>query len=61
MHRKTDYVRMINKLFGNKWVKNICDAETVFQSDPFHRNKAIKENIPYPQCICAIHEMLILW
>ena len=23
--------------------------------------KAIKENIPYPQCICAIHEMLILW
>ena len=43
---------------GAEWVKNICDAETVFQLDPFHRNKLIKENIPYPKCITAIHEML---
>ena len=43
---------------GAEWVKNICDADTVFQLDPFHRNKAIKENIPYPDSITAIHELL---
>lgn len=43
---------------GAEWVKNICEAETVFQLDPFHRNKAIKENIPYPQAVNAIHELL---
>ena len=30
---------------GAEWIKNICDEDTVFQLDPFHRNKAIKENI----------------
>lgn len=50
-------VRIMNA-DGAEWVKNICDEETVFQLDPFHRNKAIKENIPYPQCVCAIHGML---
>jgi hypothetical protein len=43
---------------GAEWVKNICEADTVFQLDPFHRNKAIKENIPYPQAANAIHELL---
>lgn len=43
---------------GAEWVKNICDADTVFQLDPFHRNKAITENIPYSQAINAIHELL---
>ena len=43
---------------GAEWIKNICDADTVFQLDPFHRNKAIKEKIPYPKCIRDIHEML---
>lgn len=43
---------------GAEWVKNICEADTVFQLDPFHRNKAIKENIPYPQAVNAIHELL---
>ncbi len=43
---------------GAEWVKNICDADTVFQLDPFHRNKAIKENIPYSNSITAIHELL---
>lgn len=43
---------------GAEWVKNICDAETIFQLDPFHRNKAVKENIPYPKAVNAIHEML---
>lgn len=50
-------VRIMNA-DGAEWVKNICDAETVFQLDPFHRNKAIKENIPYPQSIKAIHQLL---
>lgn len=50
-------VRIMNA-DGAEWVKNICDADTVFQLDPFHRNKAIKENIPYPQCVSAIHEIL---
>jgi len=43
---------------GAEWVKNICETDTVFQLDPFHRNKAIKENIPYPQAVNAIHEYL---
>lgn len=43
---------------GAEWVKNICDVDTVFQLEPFHRNKAIKENIPYPNSITAIHELL---
>lgn len=43
---------------GAEWVKNICDADTIFQLDPFHRNKAIKENIPYPRAVNAIHEYL---
>lgn len=43
---------------GAEWVKNICETDTVFQLDPFHRNKAIKENIPYPQAVNAIHTLL---
>ena len=43
---------------GAEWVKNICETDTVFQLDPFHRNKAIKENIPYPQVVNGIHELL---
>lgn len=50
-------VRIMNA-DGAEWVKNICDADTVFQLDTFHRNKAIKENIPYPQCVSVIHEIL---
>lgn len=43
---------------GAEWVKSICEADTVFQLDPFHKNKAIKENIPYPQTVNTIHELL---
>ena len=46
-------VRIMNA-DGAEWVKNICDADTVFQLDPFHRNKAIKENIPYPNTANAL-------
>ena len=30
---------------GANWIKNVKDKSTVFQLDPFHRNKAIRENI----------------
>ena len=50
-------VRIMNA-DGAEWIKNICETDTIFQLDPFHRNKAIKENIPYPQSIVNIHEML---
>ncbi len=43
---------------GAEWVKNICDSDTVFQLDPFHRNKAIKENVPYPEHAKRIHSLL---
>ena len=50
-------VRIMNA-DGAEWIKNICDEDTVFQLDPFHRNKAIKENIPYPQAREVIHELI---
>ncbi len=37
-------VRILNG-DGASWIKNVPDRSTVFQLDPFHRNKAIKENI----------------
>lgn len=43
---------------GSEWIKNICEAETVFQLDPYHRNKAITENIMREECIESIHEYL---
>lgn len=43
---------------GAEWAKNICEADTIFQLDPYHRNKAIKENIPYPECIQDIHDYI---
>lgn len=45
---------------GAQWIQNICDEETIFQLDPFHRNKSIKENIQYPQARKRIHELLQL-
>lgn len=43
---------------GAEWTKNICEAETIFQLDPYHRNKAITENVPYPECVRYIHEYI---
>ncbi len=50
-------VRIMNA-DGAEWIKNICEADTVFQLDPFHRNKAIRENILYPQAVTVIYEFL---
>ena len=43
---------------GAEWIKNMCEAETVFQLDPYHRNKAIRENIKNKKCIDAVREYL---
>lgn len=37
-------VRLLNG-DGASWIKKVPDKGTIFQLDPFHRNKAIKENI----------------
>lgn len=50
-------IRILNA-DGSEWNKNMCDADTVFQLDPFHRNKAVKENIPYKKAEYEIFEML---
>lgn len=43
---------------GSEWIKNVCDADILFQLDPFHRNKAIEENIPYPRYASEIHKLI---
>lgn len=50
-------IRLMNA-DGAEWIKNVCDADTVFQLDPFHRNKAIKEHIPYKEAVRSIHKYL---
>ena len=50
-------IRILNA-DGASWIKNMCDADTVFQLDPYHRNQAIKENIPYKKAELEIFEML---
>ncbi len=32
---------------GAGWIKRVPDRSTVFQLDPFHKQKAVRENIPY--------------
>ncbi len=50
-------VRLMNA-DGAEWIKNLSDADTVFQLDPFHRNKAIRDYVPYKEAIQEIHELL---
>lgn len=52
-------VRLMNA-DGAEWIKNLSDADTVFQLDPFHRNKAIRDYIPYQEAVRSIHEYLDL-
>lgn len=40
---------------GAAWIKKTRDKETVFQLDPFHRNKSIRENLSHKK---AIHDVL---
>ena len=32
---------------GAPWIKKTRDRGTIFQLDPFHRNKSIRENISH--------------
>jgi hypothetical protein len=43
---------------GASWIKKTRDKETVFQLDPFHRNKAIRENISHRKAIHDVMELL---
>ena len=50
-------VRVLNA-DGASWTKEATCGKTIFQLDPFHRNKAIKENIPNKKAINDIHDCL---
>lgn len=50
-------VRLMNG-DGASWIKKVSDKDTHFQLDPFHRNKSIRENIPYPEAREGIHVLL---
>ena len=41
---------------GASWIKKVKDRDTVFQLDPFHRNRAIHENIQDKKARDDIHE-----
>lgn len=50
-------VRVLNG-DGAPWIKNVKDKDTHFQLDSFHRNKAIKELVPYKDVRQKIHGYL---
>lgn len=50
-------VRVLNG-DGASWIKKVHDKETIFQLDPFHRNKAIMDYVPYPSVRADIHKYL---
>lgn len=43
---------------GASWIKKTQDKETVFQLDPFHRNKSIRENISHKKAISDVMDMI---
>lgn len=43
---------------GASWIKKTRDRETVFQLDPFHRNKSIRENLFHPKAVRDVTELL---
>jgi len=50
-------VRILNG-DGAQWIKKVPDKSTVFQLDPFHRNKSIRENISHAKARRDIYELL---
>lgn len=50
-------LRLING-DGASWIRNTQDKGTVFQLDPFHRNKSIRENLSHPQAIREVMRLL---
>ena len=43
---------------GAGWIRKLCGPDDVFQLDPFHRNRAIRENLPYEEARSAVREYL---
>lgn len=50
-------VRLLNG-DGASWIKKTRDRDTVFQLDPFHRNKSIRENLSHKKAINDVMELL---
>lgn len=50
-------VRLMNA-DGAEWIKHQNDGDTIFQLDPFHRNKAIRDGVPYKDAVRSIYEFL---
>lgn len=50
-------VRILNA-DGSSWIKGVKDKSTHFQLDPFHKYKAIRENIPDKKAAVDIRELL---
>lgn len=50
-------VRLLNA-DGASWIKKVKDKSTHYQLDPFHKNKAVKENIPHKEAARQIQELL---
>lgn len=50
-------IRLMNA-DGAEWIKHQGEGDTIFQLDPFHRNKAIKDCVPYKDAVRSIYEFL---
>ena len=43
---------------GASWIKKTMDKETVFQLDPFHRNKSIRENLCHRKAVRDVLDLI---
>ena len=43
---------------GASWIKKTKDKETVFQLDPFHRNKSVREKLAHPKAVRDVMDLL---
>ena len=43
---------------GASWIKKARDKGTIFQLDPFHRNKAIRENLSHKKAVQDVMDLL---
>ena len=50
-------IRLLNG-DGASWIKKTKDTETVFQLDPFHRNKSVREKLAHPKAVRDVMEFL---
>lgn len=50
-------IRLLNG-DGASWIKKPVDKENIFQLNPFHRNKSIRENLSHKKAIRDVMELL---